>query len=324
MKSRKKIFILAESVLAILVIMLAFVMIGDKRGESLGKVSVIVRNPDDNKWSAFKHGLKMAAQDYKIDLMIVSTGDMQTAEDEKRIIEQEMKKGVDAVIVEPIPRTGTMGMLRKLEKDIPILLIGQGMPENKEEEQFPVTEPSQSQMGKALAEEILKDNNRDLNGKTIGIVSETTDSKSAVQRIDGLRAHLEEAGGKILWSVSGDFGEVEGEFLSAQPGVDVIAAMDDNSLTMAGKYVSSKETFDARLYGIGNSSESIYYLDMEIAECLVVPDEFNVGYQSLTEIAESFLHSSSELTGRDISYRSIRQGELFSGKNQQILFNVSQ
>ncbi|MFR2836002.1 MAG: hypothetical protein ACLTCI_04085 [[Clostridium] nexile] len=33
------------------------------------------------------------------------------------------------------------------------------------------------------------------------------------------------------------------------------------------------------LYGIGQSTEAIYYLDKGIAECVVVPDEFNVGYQ---------------------------------------------
>lgn len=60
MQIRKKIFILAETVLAVMVIILALIMIGDNRGESLGRVSVIVRNPDDNRWSAFKHGLKMA------------------------------------------------------------------------------------------------------------------------------------------------------------------------------------------------------------------------------------------------------------------------
>lgn len=323
MKRRKKIFILAEAVLAIMVVVLALIMVGDKRGEDQGKVSVIVRNPDDGRWSAFKYGLEMAAQDHKIDLRVVSTGDMQTAEDERQIIEREIKKGADAVIVEPLPRVGTKEMLEDLSKKIPIMLIGQGMPGNDEAVSFPVTEPKQYDMGAALAEEILKDHNRDLRGRTVGIVSETTDSESATQRVKGLCALLEAGGAKVSWSVSGDFGYVDGDFLSGQPEVDIIAAMDDNSLTMVGRYVSNKESSKTRVYGIGNSSEAIYYLDVDVAECLVVPDEFNVGYKSLTEVAESSKHSSRKLQSQEISYRAIRSGELFSEKNQQILFNAS-
>lgn len=324
MQIRKKIFILAETVLAIMVIILVLVMIGDNRGESIGRVSVIVRNPDDNRWSAFKHGLEMAAQDYKIDLMVVSTGDMQKAEDERRVIEHEIEKGVDALIVEPLPREGTNEMIAEISKEVPIMLIGQGMSEEGESVQFPVTEPRQYQMGETLANEILKDHNRDMKGKTIGVVSETTDSESASQRISGLRTFLEAAGGKIKWNVCGDFGEVDDDFLNEQPKVDVIAAMDDNSLTLVGKCVSDSDSHKARVYGIGNSSEAIYYLDSDIAECLVVPDEFNLGYQSLTEVAKNLEYSAHKLESQEVSYQTVRSGELFSKKNQQILFTVSQ
>ena len=33
--------------------------------------------------------------------------------------------------------------------------------------------------------------------------------------------------------------------------------------------------------------QAVYYLDIGVAECLVVPDEFSVGYQSLTRLAEN-------------------------------------
>lgn len=324
MQIRKKIFILAETILTIMVVILAFVMIGDHRGESLGRVSVIVRNPDDNRWSAFKYGLEMAAQDCKIDLMVVSTGDMQKAEDERRIIEQQIEKGADALIVEPIPRVGTNEMIREFSQVVPVMLIGQGMSEGRETKQFPVTESKQYEMGKVLADEILKDYNKNLKGKTIGIVSETTDSESAQQRISGLRTVLEASGGKMKWSVSGDFGEVDDEFLNTQPEVDVIAAMDDNSISIVGKCMSGKDSHKAQVYGIGNSPEAIYYLDTDVAECLVVPDEFNVGYQSLTEVAECLKYSSHKLESQEILYRVVRAEELFSKKNQQILFPISQ
>ena len=64
-----------------------------------------------------------------------------------------------------------------------------------------------------------------------------------------------------------------------------MAALDDNSLTAAGECSASNNLHGAVVYGIGNSTEAVYYLDTGSVECLVVPDEFNVGYQSLTEMA---------------------------------------
>ena len=50
-----------------MVIVLAFVMLQEKNGRDLDKVSVIIQNSDDNQWSAFKYGLRMAAEDRKIE-----------------------------------------------------------------------------------------------------------------------------------------------------------------------------------------------------------------------------------------------------------------
>ena len=91
----------------------------------------------------------------------------------------------------------------------------------------------------------------------------------------------------ISWSVSAPFSE-EGEvLLKAQPAVDFVIALDDNSFTMAGEYAAANNLHGALVYGIGNSTEAVYYLDTGIAGCLVAPDEFNVGYQSLAEAAGS-------------------------------------
>ena len=101
-------------------------------------------------------------------------------------------------------------------------------------------------------------------------------------------------------------------------------ALDDNSLTTAGECSAANNLHGAIVYGIGNSTEAAYYLDAGYVECLVVPDEFNVGYQSLTEIAESLgnrLRRSRDIT---VSYTVIRSDTLFSKENQEILFTMSQ
>lgn len=47
MKNSKRLFILIEAVLAVMVMVLAFVMLRERNGKDLDKVSVIIQNSDD-------------------------------------------------------------------------------------------------------------------------------------------------------------------------------------------------------------------------------------------------------------------------------------
>ena len=324
MKNSKRLFILIEAVLAVMVVILAAVMLREKNGKALDKVSVIIQNSDDNQWFAFKYGLRMAAEDQKIEMFVVSTGGGLTAEEAKSMIEREIENGADAVIVQPVPGADTERMLRNIEKKIPVMLVGCTASKEKETSALPTTEPDHYAMGRALAEELLKDYNGNINGKTLGILSETADSEAAVNREKGVRDALRDTGAVVSWSVYDSFEETEENLLGAHPRVDIVIALDDNSLTTAGKTAAAKNLHGALVYGIGNSTEAVYYLDTGFAECLVVPDEFNVGYQSLTEAAESLKHSFHKMQDRTVSYTVIRRDTLFSKENQEVLFTMSQ
>ena len=54
MKNSKKVFILTEAVLGILVLMLAVVMLLDKSGKDPYRVSVIIENSEDNQWAEWR------------------------------------------------------------------------------------------------------------------------------------------------------------------------------------------------------------------------------------------------------------------------------
>ncbi|HIR26673.1 MAG TPA: sugar ABC transporter substrate-binding protein, partial [Candidatus Choladousia intestinigallinarum] len=55
-----------------------------------------------------------------------------------------------------------------------------------------------------------------------------------------------------------------------------------------------------------------------------VPDEFNVGYQSLKETADSLGIFSDEMESRTVSYTVMRRENLFTEENQEILFTMNQ
>lgn len=314
MKNSKKVFLLIEVVLGIMVIIMAFFMIRERSGENLERISVIVQKSDDNQWTAFQYGLKMAAEDQGVELFVVGTGDELTVEEQKNLMEQEISKGADGIILQPILGKDSGKMLEKIEKKVPVMLIEHSVPEK--EDSFPIIQPNHYAMGMALGEELLKDYNGNIKGKTFGFTAENMGSLATTERILGFTNALEGRGAEIIWQDSKD--------LQQQPKVDFVIALDDSSLVSAGEAAAANNLHGSLVYGIGKSTEAVYYLDTGIAVCLVVPDEFHMGYQSLVEMSKKIKRSLYKMKGDTVSYTVLRQDNLFSKENQELLFTMSQ
>ena len=231
MKVSKKSFIITEAVLGILVLILAVMMLRENNGEPLGRVSVIVRDSDNAQWAAFKYGIRMAAQDRGMEAVIVGTESVMTTEEERELIESEIGKGADAVIVQPVPGEGVEEMLQKVKKKVPVMLVEALDSGNGKASEFPVTAADDYAMGQALAREVLEDYSGNLEGKTLGIVSRTTDSEVTARRTEGFCDALEGTGAEVSWRVAGNFDNGEEDYLGGQEKVDFVAALDDSSLT---------------------------------------------------------------------------------------------
>lgn len=312
-----------EAVLAVMVLLTVIVMMGEKEGKSLGKVSVIIQESDGSQWNAFKYGLRMAAEDQKVEMFVVSTGEM-TEKEQASIIQQEIDNGADAVIVQPAPGKDTEKMLKKLEKKVPIMLVETVDGKEGEKSEIPVTEADHYAIGKALADELLNDCGKNLNGKTLQIYSQRTDSEAVTNCEKGLKDRLQDSGTEVRWSQSDSPGDYENDSLKEQEKVDFVIALDDRSVVQAGEYAMAGKLNGAVVYGVGRSTEAVYWLDTGKVQCLVVPDEFNVGYQSLTETVKLFKHSVHKMNSKTVSHTVIRQDTLFSKENQKILFTMSQ
>lgn len=317
----KKQWLILEAVLAALVILVAVAMLQKKNGEEQDKISIIVQNSDDYQWSAFKYGLKMASDDSKVEMFVVNVDGSLTVEDERILIEQEMENGADGIILQPVPGEESNKLLRRLQKKIPLIFI-----ESTEfsEEEFPVVQPDNYEMGRILGEELLKDYNGSLKDKEIGFFADRGESETVRERVEGFQDAIENTGARISWSVS-DLEEKEIEkTLELKPRVDFVICFDDYSFTQAGEVSSANNLHGALIYGIGHSTEAMYYVDTGIAESVIVPDEFNMGYQSFTELACKIQNMFYSVRNRKVSHTVIRRENLFSEENQELLFTMSQ
>lgn len=324
MKSNKKLFILTEAVLAVMAILTAIGMLRGKNSEEREKVSVIIQRSDDTRWVAFKYGLRMAAQDEEMELFIVSMGEGLTAEKEQKAIEEEIDKGADAVIVQPALGDTAHEMLKKLEKKVPVILVEESTAGETRGAGIPVVKPDNYAIGQALAEELLKDYNGKVQGKTMGLVAEYGTSEAIQERKKGAISILKEMGVKQAWEISDPPKDEENMVLERKSKVDFVIALDDYSLLLAGKAAADHDLHGALVYGVGNSMGAVYCLDAGYVQCLAIPNDFDMGYQSLVNAAESLEHIFHRPKSQTVGFTIMRKKNLFSKENQEILFTMSQ
>ncbi len=318
-KRNKKTFVLIEAVLASLVGVVALLMILESRDDEF-KVSVIIRDSDDNRWSAFKYGLRMAAEDEGAEIFVVGTDEVLTAEEEKSLLEEEINNGADAVIMQPVPGEDPKEIVEEFGSRLPIMFVEYAPDGDGKTSGVPAVGADDYAMGATLAEELLRDYGGSLEGKRLGILSQTTDLTAVYERGRGLGDALEGKGAKNVWIVSGSFIGTDINFLAKQPEVDIVIAFDDDSLTMAGECAAANNLHGAEIYGIGNSTEAVYYLDTGIVECLLVPDEFSVGYRSMMEVAGRLKRSYWEIMDERVPHTVVRRETLFSEENEGLFF----
>ena len=321
MMNNKKGFVLTEVILMIMVIGLALMMISGQNKKALDKVSVILENAGDSQWSALKYGLKMAAEEEGIELAVVDVEEGLDAEAQKKVFEREIENGADALIVQPVLDKNDKEVLKKIEKRVPVMLVGYEAEKGETRYDLPVIKEDNYEMGQALAEEMLKDFEGNIEEKKIGLLLASTDSNMLSSRECGFKDALEDKNANILeLSLDSLLDREE----NTESKVDIVIALDDSNLTAIGEYLASSQPHGELLYGIGQSTEAIYYLDKGIAECVVVPDEFNVGYQSLSEVARKLDHYFENMKKQTVSYSVIRKETLFSKENQELLLTMSQ
>lgn len=321
MMNNKKGFVLTEVILMIMVIGLALMMISGQNKKALDKISVILENAGDSQWSALKYGLKMAAEEEGIELAVVDVEEGLDAEAQKKVFEREIEDGADALIVQPVLDKNDQEVLKKIEKRVPVMLVGYEAEKGETRYDLPVIKEDNYEMGQALAEEMLKDFEGNIEEKKIGLLLASTDSNMLSSRECGFKDALEDKNANILeLSLDALLDREE----NTESKVDIVIALDDSNLTAIGEYLASSQPHGELLYGIGQSTEAIYYLDKGIAECVVVPDEFNVGYQSLSEVARKLDHYFENMKKQTVSYSVIRKETLFSKENQELLLTMSQ
>lgn len=323
MRHRIGIFWLAELILAIIAAgLVAFMFLGSNERQ---RVAVIVSDADSGSWERFIAGIKQGAIESNARIVITGTGVMTSAEEERTIIEEEIANGADAIIVQPAPGEDTLSMLEEIGSRLPIMLVqdlpyGTGESEGVRTE-LPIVTPDYTEVGTMLAEMLLDDYAGSLAGKTIGILTSNAPMQSSEEVLQGLLDGIDTRGGEILWQlqVSTTESEIE-DALQEQARVDLIVALDTETLDAAGDLSEKGRLHGAIVYGVGSSDKALYYLDHDDIAGLVIPNDYDMGYLAVQEIAQQLQHRMHRMRSQTVSAGIYRREDLFLAENVDFLF----
>lgn len=292
-----------------------------------GFYSVILYQHTDNEWATLYEGIRQAEEDFKVKVNYSTLGQNDTSEDQIRLIEREINAGSSGILLAPVNSAEVEALLGDLHIQIPVITVETGAGDN-----YVNISADNYEMGQALGNKIaedIKQDNRSLQGKLVTVVTEYMERDSVQQRYDGLVDALKDAGEDIrvekLFRQKGDFSLRLLIGTSFSSSGLYIAALDKYATEEAAAAWESKRSayephgFDFKVYGIGNTAQTVNDLDNKKLWALVYQNEFNMGYLGIQALVEKERKGWFD-EQFSIKYKLVTRDTLYESENERLLF----
>lgn len=324
MKREKLYFDIIILLLVVAIVGSSVAMFNGTKKEKSYSVSVIVENSNNSRWLAMREGLEQAAKDFDVEIDFVFTGEITSLEEELLLIDREIDGGADGIIVQFVDSDIDSERMSMITNRANVVLIET---DASPSELYNCVSPGNEAMGRELAENIKKDLGNSLQGKKIGILSGNQKQFAMQQRLGEFLTNLEGSGADIEWIMEEKTGDGVSELKHMQitNPADILVALGNEELEQAVDYASSLDANRKVLfYGIGNSEKAVYYVDRGVVQSLVVPNEFNMGYESMELLMNHMKYPLMEIEKREVNYLIANRRNLYDKENQRILFPIVQ
>lgn len=324
MKKNRLYFGMIIAFLVAIVVWTSYQMWNVGKEEEAHKVSVIVENSGLDRWSLMRQGLEQAARDYNIDLNYVSTSGFDGVSAELDVVRREIENGAKGIIVQMASGGNTEDIAEVALKASVVLIETDVTPEDL----YVVVGPDNIRMGTALAKAVTEDFGPELSDRKIGILSGNQKQLAMQQRFSGVTDSLADEGAQVAWCIEGT-AEQEKEAFGAmlrETPVDILIVLGNDELEMVMDEFAAGEPTDGKcvVYGVGSSEKTVYYLDKGWIDTLVVPNEFNMGYQSMEAIAGQLIYHTDVVEKCEVDYLVVDRTNLYDEDIQKILFPIVQ
>lgn len=111
--------------------------------------------------------------------------------------------------------------------------------------------------------------------------------------------------------------------VDAKKAVDYMVVMDTGALDTLGEMSQNGEYNGAKIYGVGTSMKSISLLDAGHVQCLVIPDGYGIGYESVLEISHKLTRAFYSVKSHEKEVKVIYKEDLFSDEIERFCIRMS-
>ena len=310
----------------VIVILFCLVMLVKGTGAETYKVSVIVSNSSSGRWIPFKAGLEQASRDYNVDLDYVYTDYIDNIYTEASLINDKITDGADGIIVDFCLSDGVEDIVSSISAKVPLECVVTDVAREVDVRGNCAAVVSDDYaIGQAIGNEIVIDYGEENKKIDIGIIAANQNQYSMRDRLQGFKDATKNIEANIIWTVS-ENRHMEEDIIKAneKKQANIIIGLDNDSLEVAVDYCTSQKLDNVNIYGSGCSEKLVYYIESGKIDSMILPNEFSMGYQSMSDLAIKLQNRTSVLTDREVGFNVVHRENLFGEENQQILFPIVQ
>ena len=320
MKRNKIAFLIAEIVLCVMAVFCINKIFEKNIPEK--RVAVIIPNSGDKGWDALIKGLKDSARANEIHLIICNTDDINDAEDEVELINEQKSNNIDGFIICPAPGSNTGTELKKVCDNIPFMLITEDVfsDEKSEKSEFPLIKTNNYNVGYELGKRLVADSGGK-EKKEAGLIFAQYVREETADKYKGFCDAIEGTNIQTGWTYNGKFDQDICSIVDNKKKVDYLVVMDNYSLDNLGEKSEAGMYNGAEIYGVGNSMKALNLLDHGNVKCLIVPNGYEIGYSSVSEITKKINNSFYTMKSYDVGSKTIYKNDLFSNEIERFLYS---
>lgn len=336
-------WVLIVSILISIIIWAAYGLFAEEERMETVHISVIIEDNGNSRWTAFQQGLEWAAREFQVDLSVVPAAGFSRTEEQWELVEQKTEDGIDGILLAPYSADEIGHYLREFNGNVRILLVESDISRNEDAVlSVSAVGPDYGDMGKALFDEIIKDfenrpendpeqdshmgeeirSEKVLQGKKVLLLTSNPGKLGSIQTGEKIKELMKTQDIDAL--ETGTVSSEEDSSILENKQADIVIALDDASLQIAAKELVSETENRPDLYGMGICADNVYYLERGIIRSMIVVNDFKMGYESLSLLADTIRTNNNEQQKVDIGFQAVRPEEVHVPEIEKLLFPIVQ
>lgn len=322
MKSKKTfVFIILFLLLIISFSVLLDDTLSNQKNKKIHNISLITSGRNNESLMIMKQGVDQAASELNIDVSFINLSQDNNIDEQKELIDREIKNGADAIILSPVDYEKMANTVEEAMKKVPIILIES----NVDLEKTPPTIWSDNyELGELLGEQMIEMGDM---GKKVAIIKNNLECKSIADRYEGFMSVMNKINNTYLfWEIPNESQAnyyTEIKKLLETNDVDVVVTLSAGMLEYVAEVKKDSNIIDnekssIKVYGTGSTSKIISALEEKNINATATQNEFNIGYLGVKAAVDKL--EGKKISNSTISSTIVNTDNMYSKENQRLLF----